>query len=573
MVHLEAPFTDLRLIVSRDTNSMGNTTASLHQPDTRDRLCITDYRGKELDMSGEPTLTIRKDTYEAAVFDLDGVVTRTARVHAKAWKKLFDAFLVHHAKATGREMTPFDEEEDYYRYVDGKPRYQGIKSFLNSRKIEVPLGDPDDPPGMETIFGLCNQKNQLYRQLLEKMGVETYDMAVGLVRSLREAGLKTAVVSSSKNCAAVLEAAQLTQLFETQVDGLDLEKLDLKGKPDPDVFLEAVRRLGVQPDRALVFEDAIAGVAAGRNGGFKCVVGIERKHQARELEQAGAHVVVKDLGEVNVVHRRERDATDRAEKLPSALQHIEEIRRQIRGRQLACFLDYDGTLTPIVDNPQDAILSEETGRVLRDLARISFVAVVSGRGLGDVRNMVGIEDIYYAGSHGFEIAGPGEVAKERAREYLPLLDEVERDLKKRVYDIPGAVVERKKYSLAIHFRKTPREQIGDVEKAVDRTTCNYPQLRKSSGKKVFEVQPGLDWDKGKAVLWLMETLGFDDFEVSLPLYIGDDTTDEDAFVAIRERGITIVVDSGQQSAARYRLNDPQEVRQFLKLMTDSLRGE
>ncbi|MDQ7783450.1 MAG: trehalose-phosphatase [Desulfomonilaceae bacterium] len=521
-------------------------------------------------MSGEPALTIRTDTYDAAVFDLDGVITRTARVHAKAWKQMFDEFLVRQREATGREIGLFDEHADYDRYVDGKPRYRGVQSFLNSRNIQLPWGNPGDLPGMETVCGLGNRKNQLYQRLLETMGVETYDPAVQLVKALREAGIKTAVVSSSKNCAAVLEAAHLSDLFETRVDGVELEKLDLRGKPDPDVFLEAARRLGVRPDRTVVFEDAVSGVVAGRDGGFRCVVGVDRKDQAQDLLEAGAHVVVNDLGKVHVVRFGQADETVRAGTLPSALDRVEEILGRARGRRLACFLDYDGTLTPIVDNPQDAVLAEETRTALRKLSRVAFVAIVSGRGLNDVRRMVGLEDVYYAGSHGFEISGPDNIAEERAREYLQLLDAAETELTHAVRHIPGTVVERKKYSVAMHFRKTPRERIGEVEETVDRVIAHHPQLRKSSGKKIFEVQPGLDWDKGKAVLWLMETLGFHHPNDALPLYIGDDTTDEDAFAAIRDGGITIVVDSGQESSAEYRLNDPEEVRRFLESLQEGL---
>ena len=220
-----------------------------------------------------------------------------------------------------------------------------------------------------------------------------------------------------------------------------------------------------------------------------------------------------------------------------------------------------------------AILKEDMRQTLIHLAQLTTVTLVSGRGLSDVRNMVGIRGVFYAGSHGFEISGPGNLANERASEYLPVLDKAELDIEQKVRSIPGAFVERKKYSIAIHFRKTPQEYISDVEMSVNQTASDYPELRKSSGKKIFELQPGLDWNKGKAILWLMKTLGLDDPNESVPLYIGDDTTDEDAFSAIKNLGITIVVDSGQKSSASYQLKNPQEVRQFLESVIDSMRGK
>ena len=278
-------------------------------------------------MNSSPTLIIKSVDYDAAVFDLDGVITKTESVHAKAWKKLFDEFLTQYGKKLDQKLASFDEDTDYYQYVDGKPRYQGVKSFLDSRSIKLPWGKTDDPPGMDTICELGNWKNEVFHQMLQNIGVETYETSVALVQRLKKAGLKVAVVSSSKNCAAVLEAAHLSQLFEKRVDGLELEKLNLKGKPDPDIFVEAVRRLGAEPDRAVVFEDALSGVEAGRKGGFKCVVGVDRKNHARDLSKAGADVVVQDLSEVQVVYVNKTNAKTLAGSLPSALDSIEEIKK------------------------------------------------------------------------------------------------------------------------------------------------------------------------------------------------------------------------------------------------------
>ena len=245
-------------------------------------------------------ITLSPQDYDAVLFDLDGVLTKTASVHAAAWKKLFDEFLTQRAAQSGDPFVPFDIATDYPRYVDGKPRYDGVASFLESRKIELPRGAPEDGPDIQSVHALGNQKDRYFMQHLAQDGVETYEASIALVRKLREQEIKTAVVSSSNNCAAVLDAVGIAQLFDTRVDGTDATRLELKGKPAPDAFLEAARRLGVEPTRAVVVEDAIAGVQAGRAGGFGCVIGVDRREQAQALRDAGADVVVTDLAQVEM---------------------------------------------------------------------------------------------------------------------------------------------------------------------------------------------------------------------------------------------------------------------------------
>jgi len=231
----------------------------------------------------------------AILADLDGVLTKTASVHAAAWKELFDGFLARHAAGKGGAVTPFDIERDYREYVDGKPRYDGVRSFLASRGLTLPQGDPADPPDRETICGLGNRKNGLFLDRLAREGVAVWPDAVALVRAARARGMKLAVVTSSRNGAAVLDAAGLTAMFDLRVDGQDVERLGLPGKPAPDMFLEAARRLGVEPRRAAVLEDAVAGVAAGHAGGFAVVVGVDRVGQADRLAAHGADLVVSNL--------------------------------------------------------------------------------------------------------------------------------------------------------------------------------------------------------------------------------------------------------------------------------------
>lgn len=234
----------------------------------------------------------------ACLFDLDGVVTKTALVHAAAWKEMFDAFLREYAAETGTTFVPFDAGREYDRYVDGKPRLDGTRSFLQSRGIHLPEGNPDDPPGTHTIYGLSNRKNALVLEMIDTMGVEVYDGSVRYIKRVREAGLRTAVVSSSANTVQVLNVAGLAGLFDTRIDGVIAKERGLAGKPAPDTFLAAAQDLGVPPARAAVFEDALAGVEAGRAGHFGVVVGVDRTGQAKDLAEHGADIVVQDLEEL-----------------------------------------------------------------------------------------------------------------------------------------------------------------------------------------------------------------------------------------------------------------------------------
>jgi beta-phosphoglucomutase family hydrolase len=234
----------------------------------------------------------------ACLFDLDGVLTETAKVHAAAWKEMFDQFLRARSARTGEDFVPFDETDDYGEYVDGKPRYDGVRSFLASRSIELPEGQPDDPPSAETVCGLGNRKNEIVLRMIREQGVEAYEGSRRYLEAAREAGLRRAVVSSSTNCHDVLVAAGIEQFFEARIDGVVAEREHLKGKPAPDTFLAGARALDVTPDAAAVFEDALAGVEAGRAGGFACVVGVDRVGHAEALREHGATIVVRDLAEL-----------------------------------------------------------------------------------------------------------------------------------------------------------------------------------------------------------------------------------------------------------------------------------
>ncbi len=233
---------------------------------------------------------------EAFLFDLDGVLTKTATVHARAWKRMFDDYLAARAAGAGEPFVPFDVTTDYLRYVDGKPRYEGVRSFLDSRGVTLPDGSPGDPASRETIAGLGNRKQRYFEELLATEGVEVFPDAAALVHELKRHAMPTAVVTSSRNCDDVLRAAGLDGLFDVSIDGVEAARRGLRGKPEPDTFLEAARRLRAAPARSVVFEDALSGVEAGRRGGFH-VVGVDRVGQTEALSRGGADIVMSDLTE------------------------------------------------------------------------------------------------------------------------------------------------------------------------------------------------------------------------------------------------------------------------------------
>jgi len=238
------------------------------------------------------------DRIRGCLFDLDGVITKTATVHDAAWQEMFDSFLRERSRQAGEPFVPFDPVADYENYVDGKPRADGTRSFLQSRGINLPEGDPDDPPTAQTVHGLSNGKNEILLRRIHTDGVEAYPGSVRYVRTARDAGLRRAVVSSSANCRDVLAAAHVEDLFEAAIDGLVAEREHLRGKPAPDTFLAGARVLRLEPGKAAVFEDALAGVAAGRAGQFGFVVGVDRVGQADALREHGADLVVADLAEL-----------------------------------------------------------------------------------------------------------------------------------------------------------------------------------------------------------------------------------------------------------------------------------
>jgi alpha,alpha-trehalase len=506
-------------------------------------------------------LPLSHDHFDAVLFDLDGVLTDSAALHARSWKKLFDSFL---RCRDGDGFLPFDEDADYRAFVDGKPRLDGIKSFLTTRMIDLPEGTLDDPASALTVHGLGRRKNGYLLDALEAEGITTFPAAIAFLDAVRDVGFNTALVSSSRNARAIVEKAVLADRFDGWIDGNDVQEKGLAGKPAPDMFLAAAKALGVEPGRAVVIEDAIAGVEAGVRGRFGLVIGVDRTHHPEALAEAGAHLVVARLSDVPLAC----DEMQAIDDLPSAMAAIDEIVDRLKGKQLAVCLDYDGTLTPIVDRPDLALLSDRMRQTLARLAKVATVAVVSGRDLKDIRRLVAVDGLYYSGSHGFEIAGPDQAApaSEHGAAYLPLLDKAEQALRSGLQDIDRILVERKRLSVAVHYRLVAEADHAKVKKITDEVTAAHPGLRRTIGKMVYDLQPDIDWHKGKAVATLLSSLGLDGDDV-LPIYIGDDVTDEDAFRELREKGLGIVVRGSRRSTyATLSLADTEEVQAFLKAL-------
>ncbi len=505
---------------------------------------------------------INRIFYDGIVLDLDGVITSTVMHHIKAWKESLDSFLRHYSTINNSHFLPFDTDNDYKTYIDGKPRYSGVQSLLKSRNISLPYGKPGDLPGFNTICALGNLKNRIYLGLIDKQGVEVYEDAPKMIKVWRSEKLKIAVVSASKNCRQVLSSAGITDLFDLIFDGNDAEKNNLPGKPSPDIFLHTCSMMNISNTRTIIVEDSISGVKAGKNGNFSLVIGVDRNGSNSMLFENGSDLVLSKLIDLNI-----QAVSQLSSSLPSGLSQIEVILSRISHNRSIIFLDYDGTLTPIVSRPELAVLDESIKKVLIELSSKIPVAIISGRDLKDVTNLVQIPNIYYAGNHGFELKHPDDTVTllEETKEYPPLLDQIQMSLHLLNTSYPGVIIERKKFSLAVHYRLLKDESlIGSLEKLLLDSTTRFPQFKLTSGKKVFELRPSINWHKGKAVQVITNKIYGNTFH-SYPVYIGDDLTDEDAFRDIKGWGAGILVGGGWQSTlADYSLKNTDETGEFLE---------
>ncbi|MBB5157560.1 trehalose-phosphatase [Saccharopolyspora phatthalungensis] len=509
------------------------------------------------------TTSIDPCRHRAVLFDMDGVLTDTAKVHAAAWARLFDLYLADRPPPAREDHRSFTDA-DYLRHVDGKPRVNGVLDFLCSRGIDLPRGAPDDEAGIETGHGLGKLKDRYFREALATGGVEVFDDAVTLIESLRRHHIHTAVISASRNCALVLEQAGIADLFDIRVDGVLAEELGLPGKPDPAVFLEAARQLDTPPSAGVVVEDAQSGVHAARAGGFALVVGVARTGPPGRLLDAGADAVVSTLTDVAVAESAER----RLSEVPDGLEHWDEIADRLRGHRPVLLLDFDGTLAPIRNDPAKVTMPVRTREVLQRLARHCPVAIISGRDLHDVRRRVRLDGLWYAGSHGFELAGPGDesIAQDAAESALPDLDEAERLLTIELDPIAGVLVDRKRFALAVHYRNVRPDDVDHVIWTVRRIGDWLPALRIAHGRRVVELLPNIDWNKGRALRWLLDKTGLAATDVT-PVFAGDDYTDEDALHEIHDDGIGIVVRSAEHGDrltwAHYSVEDPRSLSALL----------
>jgi trehalose-phosphatase len=515
----------------------------------------------------DPGQRVRIDPrfHDAVLFDLDGVITDTASLHAAAWARMFDEYLTSRPAAQAENHDPFTPA-DYRHFIDGKPRYDGVRDFLASRGVTLPWGAADDDASRATVCGLGNRKQELFTAAIAN-GVPVFESTVSLVRRLIGTGVQVAVFSASRNCATVLQSAGIAELFQTRVDGIVADELALPGKPDPAMLLEAARRLGVRPGRTVVIEDSEAGVTAGRAGGFGLVIGVDRSGEAAAgLRERGADVVVGDLTEVTV-----RAIDRRMSTLPDALASFGQLAGVVGARRPAIFFDFDGTLSDIVDQPGAAELVPGAAKALQSLAALYPVAVLSGRGLDDIRARIDIPGLWYAGSHGFEMVAPdGSYHRnETAAEAIPALAEAAAELTGRLASIPGVEVEHKRYAVAVHYRNAAPAAATTVTAAVH-DIGNRNGLKVTSGRMVVELRPNMDWDKGKTLQWIAGRVSGE--EPLLPIFVGDDLTDEDGFDSVLHDGIGIVVrhleDGDRATAARFSLDDPDHVREFIERLVE-----
>ncbi|MEV6426396.1 trehalose-phosphatase [Nocardia sp. NPDC051463] len=514
---------------------------------------------------GAPQIDSRR--HDAVIFDMDGVVTDTASMHAAAWAELFDDFLTGRPASAGQDRSPFTET-DYLRFVDGKPRYRGVADFLAARGITLVWGTAADPETAETVCGLGNRKDRLFLDRLAREGVRAFASTADLVRKLNAAGIGTGVFSASRHCPQVLTAAGVADLFAVRVDGNDAEELRLPGKPDPAMLVETARRLAAEPDRTVVVEDAEAGVAAGRSGGFALVIGVDRKANADRLLVRGADAVVDDLCRVRL-----RGGFRRMSELSDVIDCRPTIADLLSTEKLAVLLDFDGTLADIVADPADAKPVDGAAAALAELAAQCPVAVISGRDLTDLRNSVGVSGIWYAGSHGFELMAPDGTrhVHDAAPGAEKTLAVAAGELRRRLRDVPGVLVEHKRFAVAVHHRNVAAEDVNGVVAAVHEAG-RVAGLRVTHGRRVVELRPDVDWDKGTALRWILEHLTFP----VLPIYLGDDVTDEDAFDAVESDGLGIVVrhdETGDRhTAARFAVAGPRQVRDFLEWLVQLLHA-
>lgn len=485
--------------------------------------------------------------YQAIIFDMDGVLTDTRRLHFASWKKTFDDFF----KETDLKYR-FDES-DYNKFVDGKVRSSGIQDYFQSIGIQLTARQIDK---------LSLTKNTFFQSFINSGSLYSFQEVKKTLISLRDKGIKLGVVSSSENCRLILSTLHLESFFDAILDGSDGKKLKLHGKPDIDYYQVILRTLGVDSHFSALIEDSIAGIQAGKRSSMT-VFGMCRENQnlPETLLKAGADYVIKDLGQID--------------EIPHAIEKWDDLVMKIDGKEPALFLDFDGTISNIVSRPEEATLIPGIKDVLLACSKSLKLAVISGRDRTDVKGRVGIDDIFYAGSHGFDMSGPGcfHYSYDQAEQFLSSLEKFNLTIGSLLFGIQGLILERKKFCTSIHYRLVKEEDVIFLKTRIREIILGYPMLKIRDGKKVLEVLPQVDWGKDKAISKLVEVLNLD-LTNYIPVFIGDDTTDEEAFYGLKDNCLCLRVCDVENAKthAHYHLKNPQEVIMFLSLIKDKYAG-
>lgn len=499
--------------------------------------------------------------FKGAIFDVDGVITDTAKLHFECWKKIFDDYLLALSKDNKSSFMPFTYN-DYLKHVDGISRTLGIKNFLKSRKIKA---------SSKLVSILADKKTKFFLHKIKCQGVNTFDDTIQLIKNLKNNNIKIAAVSASRNCQLVLKTTQIKNLFDIVIDGCRAARLNLKSKPSPDVFLFAAKKLKLKPQESLVIEDALQGVEAAKKAGFSLVIALDRlKNRTGRFNSLSSDFVVKDLYCFNYIKLKKIFSS----VLPSALNNFPDIKTKLINKKILLGLDFDGTITPIVKLPNLARLDSKMFALLQNIKNFIPLAIISGRQINDLMNRVKLNDIFYAGNHGFEMQLPGFFPEQFIinSSYKDELSKLYQELKAALENIKGCFLENKIFSISVHYRLVKIEQRSIVKKIVNKVLGKYFLLKRSLGKKVLEIKPDIKWNKGKALKYIVDLLepGFE--KDIFPIYIGDDKTDEDVFKQINSRGVTIFVGKKtSKTKANYNLSNTKEVYCFLNQLFSLLK--
>ena len=384
---------------------------------------------------------------KAIVIDMSEVLVHTAEINRNAWAIVFDEYFK--ISKINQAFT----EHDYTTFIEGQPRYQRVNHFLHSKSLSLPYGNQSDPAGYDTACSLEKRKSKIFTHMLVEGHIKVYDKAVQKIKEWKGNGLKTAIVSCDENFKKALKLSEIMDLFDVKIDGHASRKLGLKEKPEADLYLEASKKLNLPPESCILFDDTVAGMQAGSKANFGLVVGVNRSGNRKILSENGADMVIESFDDLDLFNDPEIKAWFSQPVSPFAAEYV-KIGEAVYEKTPVLFLDYDGTLTPIVQNPEDAVISNEMIEALKECSSKFTVAAVSGRDMDDLKTRINLDNLIYAGSHGFRISGPDGLflEHEKTQEILPVLDKVEKQLRKVFSDTTENVrIERKRYAIAIQI--------------------------------------------------------------------------------------------------------------------------